>query len=187
MLSIRSFLALPTSEQTKASISLLQSKLRESEAEVRWESSDKFHITLKFLGNVEPPIIDSLVSQLQVLLKNVSSLKTIYNTIGGFPSVDRPRVIWIGAEQNEFLMKLQENIESVCTELGFDKEDRVFHPHITLGRVKGNRKLSRLTETVKSLTFEPIQALCSEVLLIKSDLKPSGSVYTTLKSFPLQA
>jgi len=144
-------------------------------------------MTLKFLGAVEASTLDSLTARLELLLKNVSSLRTTFITVGGFPSAERPRVVWIGTEPNESLMKLQSDVESLCASLGFTKEDRAFHPHITLGRVKGTRNLRSLTATLKSVTFEPIQAPCSEVLLMKSDLKPGGSVYTALQSFPLLA
>ena len=74
----------------------------------------------------------------------------------------------------------------ICVEFGFPKEDRLFHPHITLGRVKETRNVVRLTEAIKTITFEPIETFCSEILLMKSELHPSGSIYTILKSFPLQ-
>jgi 2'-5' RNA ligase len=95
-------------------------------------------------------------------------------------------VVWIGTASNQDVLDLQLKIEQVCMEFGFPKEDRSFHPHITLGRVKGTRSLVRLTEAIKTITFEPIQSQCSEVLLMKSDLRAGGSVYTILKSFSLQ-
>jgi 2'-5' RNA ligase len=80
---------------------------------------------------------------------------------------------------------LQRRIEEVCGRFGFPKEDRAFHAHITLGRVRGNRHLDRLTEIVKTVTFEPMQARCAEVHIMRSELRPTGSVYTLLNSIPL--
>jgi len=96
-----------------------------------------------------------------------------------------PRVIWIGIKTNQTVLDLQAETEQVCAEFGFPKDAHVFHPHITLGRVKETRNLLRLTEAIKTITFEPIETFCSEILLMKSELHPSGSLYTILKSFPL--
>ncbi|HLF20667.1 MAG TPA: RNA 2',3'-cyclic phosphodiesterase [Bacteroidota bacterium] len=187
MPSLRCFIALPTSPDVKDAISAIQQKLIETSADVRWETSDKFHITLKFLGNCEPSKLSLLTAQLELLPRNVSSLRVIYNKVGAFPTEQRPRVVWIGAEPEESLMRLQHDVETLCERFGFERENRQFHPHITLGRVKGTKNMGRLTETLKSLTLEPIQAHCTHFDLVRSDLKPSGSVYTTLKSFPLHA
>ncbi len=187
MPSLRCFIALPTADEVKTRITELQSKLKESSADVKWDSPDKFHITLKFLGNSEQSVIDSLSARLELLPQNVSYIRALFNSVGAFPSLQRPKVIWVGIEHTEELRKLQSDVESLCAELGFKREEREFHPHITLGRVKGNRNLDRLTDMLKSLTLDPIQARCSEILLIRSDLKPSGSVYTILKSFPFHA
>ncbi|MBI3004977.1 MAG: RNA 2',3'-cyclic phosphodiesterase [Ignavibacteriales bacterium] len=187
MPSLRCFIALPTPEDVKNKISELQSKLKEAEADVKWDSPEKFHITLKFLGKFEQSTIDSLSSRLELLPQNVSYIRALFNSVGAFPSLQRPKVIWVGIEHTEELRRLQSDIELLCAEFGYVREEREFHPHITLGRVKGNKNLHRLTESLKSLTLEPIQARCTEVLLVRSDLKPSGSVYTTLKSFPLHA
>ena len=187
MASLRCFIALPTSPEVKDAISAVQKMLIATEADVRWESNDKFHITLKFLGNSEQSVVNSFSSKLELLPQNVSYIRVLYNSIGAFPDVQRPKVIWVGIEENAEVKKLQNEIESLCAEFGYKREEREFHPHITLGRVKGNKNLHLLTDMLKSLTLEPIQARCSEILLIRSDLKPSGSVYTTLKSFPFHA
>ncbi|MBI4429591.1 MAG: RNA 2',3'-cyclic phosphodiesterase [Ignavibacteriales bacterium] len=184
---LRCFISLPTSEEVKQRFSEIQSKLKEAQADVKWDSPEKFHITLKFLGNSEQSAIDSLSAKLEMLPQNVSYIRALYHSVGAFPNIQRPRVIWVGIEHNEELQKLQGDIESLCAEFGYEREEREFHPHITLGRVKGNKNLHRLTEMLKTVTLEPIQARSNEILLMRSDLRPGGSVYTILKSFPLHA
>ncbi len=186
MPSIRCFVALPTSPEIRQAITSVQKQLIQTNADVRWETPDKFHITLKFLGNCEPSKLALLTSQLELLPRNVSSLRVSYNKVGAFPDEQRPRIVWIGAEPHETLIRLQNDVEALCGRFGFEQENRVFHPHITLGRVKGTKNMGRLTETLKSLTLEPIQAQCTHFDLVRSDLKPSGSVYTVLRSFPFQ-
>jgi 2'-5' RNA ligase len=185
MAGIRTFIALPAQSITQQTIAEIQTTLKASQAEVKWESQNKFHITLVFLGNVEPSKLELLSSALAKSVEQFPSLTMTYDSIGAFPNKHNPRVVWIGITANQTVLDLQADVERVCAEFGFPKEDRMFHPHITLGRVKGNRNLVRLTEAIKTITFEPIEAHCSEMLLMKSVLHPGGSIYTILKSFPL--
>jgi RNA 2',3'-cyclic 3'-phosphodiesterase len=183
---IRTFIALPASSEIQQKMTTVQSELKAVQADVKWELQDKFHITLKFLGSVEQSKIESLSSALLDSVKQFLGFELTYNSLGTFPNIQNPRVIWIGAKTDQVMLDLHSRIENVCSNFGFQKEERAFHPHITFGRVKGTRNLARLTEAIKTITFEPIQSRCSELLLMKSDLHPSGSIYTILKSFPLQ-
>ncbi len=184
---IRSFIALPSSPGLKRALSDVQALLKQEQADVKWDSPDKFHITLKFLGDVSAETLSALSDAMAATIPTLSSFRLTYETVGGFPDLVHPRVLWVGAGRSETLNILQEEVERICEQFGFVREARSFHPHITLGRVKGSGNLARLTAKAKSITFEPITTDCSEVLLIKSDLQPAGSVYTTLKSFPLKA
>jgi 2'-5' RNA ligase len=186
MPAIRTFIALPASTEIQQQMADVQSELKASQADVKWEPQDKFHITLKFLGGVEQLKIESLSSGLVTLVKQFPAFEIIYESLGAFPNLHNPRAIWIGAKSKQPVLDLQSGVEQVCSDFGFQKEEHTFHPHITLGRVKGIRNLARLTDAIKTITFEPMQSQCSEVLLMKSDLRPSGSIYTILKSFPLQ-
>jgi len=185
MPGIRTFIALPAHSNAQQAIAGIQTKLKSAQADVKWESQDKFHITLMFLGNVEQSKLELLSTALVKSVQQFPALAIAYESIGVFPNMHNPRVVWIGIKANQIVLNLQAEVERVCIKLGFSKEDRVFHPHITLGRVKGKHNLVRLTEAIKTITFEPIETFCSEILLMKSDLHPSGSIYTILKSFPL--
>jgi len=182
---IRAFIAIPSSGEIKQSISAVQAELIKSQADVKWEGTERFHITLKFLGDSELEVLQSLEGELQTALRDIHSFDLVYRSVGCFPNISRPRVVWIGAAENPQLSELQRRIEEVCGRFGFPKEDRAFHAHITLGRVRGNRHLDRLTEIVKTVTFEPMQARCAEVHIMRSELRPTGSVYTLLNSIPL--
>jgi 2'-5' RNA ligase len=186
MPSIRSFIALPTSDHLRSRIASIQSELQQLNADVKWEPPEKLHLTLKFLGNVQHQVLDTLTSALERRCRAFSRFELTYDAIGAFPSTAHPRVIWVGASLNEQLSLVQQQVEEVCTDFGIAREDRTFHPHITLGRVKGLRNTHRLTEKLKSLTFVPTQSSCTELLVMRSELRPSGSVYSVLKSIPLQ-
>jgi 2'-5' RNA ligase len=187
MNATRSFIALPSSSELRKALQEVQTRLIEENADVKWDSPDKFHITLKFLGDVDSERLSALADALATVTSAATIFQFVYNEVGAFPDLLHPRVIWAGAQATDSLASLQDQVEITCERFGFQKETRMFHPHITLGRVKGSTNLARLTAKVKSITFEPIVTDCSEVLLIKSDLRPTGSVYTTLKSFPLKA
>ena len=187
MSAFRSFIALPSSQDLRRALGEIQARLIEEHAAVKWDTADKFHITLKFLGNVEQEQLSNLAELLANTTSTVAAFQLIYNAVGAFPDLVHPKVIWAGAQPSHAILSLQRQIEMICDRLGFSRETKSFHPHITLGRVKGITNLSRLTAKVKSITFEPIETGCSEVLLMKSELRPAGSVYTTLKSFPLKA
>jgi 2'-5' RNA ligase len=187
MASIRTFIALPTSIGAQRSMAEVQGRLKLAEADVKWESQDKFHITLKFLGNLEQSKIELLTANLTKSVRSRDSFDLLYESLGAFPNPLRPRIVWIGAQSSPAVLDLQAVVEQACADLGFPKESRSFHPHITLGRVKGTRNLTRLTEAIKNTTFEPIPSRCAEVFLMKSDLHPRGSSYTVLKSISLQS
>ncbi|MBN1396831.1 MAG: RNA 2',3'-cyclic phosphodiesterase [Bacteroidetes bacterium] len=186
MPSIRTFVALSASAEIQSQMSDIQSRLITTRADVKWEKEDKFHITLKFLGNTGTEIIEHLSEKLSELIKTTAAFDIEYDTLGAFPDSNHPRVIWIGSKYNKSIIDLQSGAEKICRDFGFPAEERAFHPHITLGRVRGTRNIARLTEAIKTITFESIKTRCSELLLMKSDLRPSGSIYTILKSFPFQ-
>jgi len=187
MPAIRSFIAVDTAPEVKAAIVEVEERLRATNAEVRWESIEKFHITLKFLGNVEEAKLHSLESRLEEVLSPFSAFNITYQGLGCFPNQHHPRVVWIGAENEDgTLRRIQEAIEGVSESLGFQREERQFHPHITIGRVKGSRNLKALVPELRNTTFTPHSSLIKEVLLMKSDLKPSGSVYTVLRTIHLK-
>ena len=185
MPTYRTFVAIPTSSDIKQKILGIQDQLIQSHADVRWEPAEKFHITLKFLGDCELELIRSLATELESVLRDVRSFDLEYRSVGCFPNLSRPRVVWIGAAEIVGLTELQRRVEETCGRFGFPKEDRAFHPHITLGRVKGSRNLDRLTDRVKSVTFDSIQTRCGEVHIMRSELRPTGSVYTLIHSIPL--
>ena len=184
--TVRSFLALPSSDELRSALSAVVGILAQSGADVRWEREEKFHITLKFLGDVKMEKLEALGSALAAELPLVGAFDCVYEGLGAFPSVARPRIVWAGVREHPTLATLQQTIERISIDLGVgEPEDRPFHPHITIGRVKTESGLARLTEALKSVTLQPVSARCSQVLLMRSELHPSGSRYNALKSIPL--
>jgi 2'-5' RNA ligase len=185
--ALRSFIALPGSDELQSALTSVVRRLAETPSDVRWErDASKFHITLRFLGNVEPDRLAELGTALAGHVVEVGALDLVYEGLGAFPSVERPRVVWAGVRANDALARLQAIVEQVCRRLEVGApEERPFHPHITIGRVKGAHNLARLTATLKSITLEPVSARATHILLMRSELHPTGSRYTALKTLPL--
>ncbi|MCS7228479.1 MAG: RNA 2',3'-cyclic phosphodiesterase [Candidatus Kryptonium sp.] len=186
-MKIRTFIAVDVPEKIKDEIFEIEKELMKSASEgVKWEEKEKFHITLKFLGDVNEEAIDSIYKILNEKLNGFGKFSIIYKGIGAFPDTKNPRVIWIGCEDpTGKLFELQKIVEEKMSELGFEKEDKEYHPHITLGRVKKPKNIHNLIKKIETINFEARTGEVAEVLIMKSDLKPSGSVYTVLKKIKL--
>jgi 2'-5' RNA ligase len=183
--SLRLFIAVPTPPEVRARLGELTARLRSTEADVRWEPVEKMHATVKFLGNSPTEGVEALGEALENIAESTTPFPVVYGAIGAFPSMRSPRVLWAGMEDpTGALHNLQQRAEGAFGRLGFPPEERSFHPHVTLGRVRGGRNLPRLLAMVESLTLERQPVELHDILLIKSELKPHGSVYTTLRSAP---
>jgi RNA 2',3'-cyclic 3'-phosphodiesterase len=186
MAKIRAFLALNASEKAQSEISEIKNMLSEIRSDVKWEPKDKFHITLKFLGDVEENLLKNLTEDLRYELNNFGQFELAYKNLGCFPNMKLPRVIWVGAEDNgKKIFALNKTIEAKTKTYNFENESNRFHPHITLGRVKGTRGVEEVIELLQSMEFNSINDLAMEVQIIKSTLQKSGSVYNVIDKINL--
>jgi len=187
MSNIRAFFAIDTSEVNKDKISQVQSLLKEIDSGVKWEPKEKFHFTLKFLGNIEETILRDITVSIREEVKNFGEFKIYYSKLGCFPNMKFPRVIWIGCRtENEKIFSLSSIIENIGRDFNFDREKTKFHPHITLGRVKNNKGINEILELMKEINFEETIENISEISVMKSTLKSSGSTYTILDKISLK-
>lgn len=184
--TIRTFIALVLPDDCKKALAQVQEPLRSLPCDVRWEDPEKFHITLKFLGDTSAGKISFLSNALREHLREICAFDIHFTTLGAFPTIYSPRVLWVGLTNRAKTQELNILTETACQTIGFPAERKEFHPHVTLGRVKGQRNLSRLTDAIKTSTFDAIPCRCNEVALMKSELKPEGSRYTVIQTFPLQ-
>jgi 2'-5' RNA ligase len=184
--SIRTFIAFDTPEPIKEAMRVLQFDLRNSGADVRWEPVEKFHTTIKFLGSVEDRMQPAVRQEVEQTVTRFSLFDVVFHSLGAFPDKRHPRVIWIGCESGSgHLLRLKEALDSALAPHGYPVEERTFHTHITLGRVKGERGMKNLLSKLENLTFEPHTARVERILLMKSTLGPHGSEYSILTSIPL--
>ncbi|MBI5475738.1 MAG: RNA 2',3'-cyclic phosphodiesterase [Ignavibacteriales bacterium] len=186
MNNTRTFIAFDTPAEIKNDIEIIQNKLRSAGADVKWEHKDKFHATIKFLGDIENSRLDSIIDKITNTTKQYPPAEIIYDGIGVFPNRNNPRVIWIGCiNPDGIIKKIKVALDKNLVADGFEIENRAFHPHITLGRVKSEFNLNNLLPMLENLNFEPQKAFIEEVLIMKSILNSKGSEYSVLKSIQL--
>ncbi len=157
---------------------------------VRWVRPEGIHLTLKFFGEVAESHVPTIQLALTQATHGLSPVTLEADRLGVFPNPLRLRVVWIGViGEVEKLGRLQKAIEAAVTPLGFPPEARGFTPHLTLGRATESlqsQDRQTLTEALTRLTLEPFQPWTATSLsLVRSELRPSGAVYTRLAEIPL--
>ena len=184
---IRSFLAIELPKLILKKIEEVQRDLRSTRADVRWVNPEKIHLTLKFFGNIEELRIDPIFKSIEEPIRNTPPYSIEVKGVGAFPQLRNPRVIWIGlVNGKEILTSFQKQIETQLEKIGFQTENRPFHPHLTLGRMKSSRGREEMVGRMEKHREEEFGDFQVErVILFKSDLKPSGPVYTLLREMKL--
>ena len=185
---IRSFIAIEIPQPLKSRMEEIQRELRRTDADVKWVRPEAIHLTLKFLGSIRQEDVERISQALTPIVADGESFEVRVQGMGCFPNPRNPRVVWLGVDRGrEALAFLQRAIEKRMAELSFPPEDRPFSPHLTMGRVRsprGKAGLSQAIEKHKGVEIGIFQA--REVILFRSELRPSGAVYTKLREFPFQ-
>lgn len=183
---MRTFIAIPLAEDSHRLLEQLQNQLRAAAAEVRWTSTASIHLTLKFLGEIDPAVVGKTADRLRTESRALAPFTLSLGGLGAFPTIQNPRVVWCGVSGDiEQLGLLQHKVEQECTRLGFAPEERPFHPHLTLGRVRGRRNLHRLAECIKIGSDSASALTVSRFNIYKSTLTPRGAIYDILEPIEL--
>ncbi len=158
---------------------------------VRFVPPENMHLTLKFLGDVSPSSVELLTRMLRAEADSLRPFDMRISGLGSFPSLKRARVIYIGIQAEAGLEALHRGVESASRRLGYESEERPFSPHLTVGRVRQDVTVSdqqRIRSALEGLRIDSLgTARVDSVHLFKSDLKPSGSVYTKLFAAPFKS
>jgi 2'-5' RNA ligase len=190
--SMRTFIAVDIPTHILKSIQFQVENLRKAvgNSSVRWVPVHNIHLTLKFLGDVPTASVDVLTQT----LRDEADLHSVFDVnisgLGSFLNSKRARVLLIGIQAQAELETLQRGIESAYERVGYKPESRAFSPHLTLGRVRqgiteaDQIKIRQVLDDVKIDSLGT--ARVDSVHLYKSELKPSGAVYTKIFTAPLQ-
>lgn len=188
---LRAFIAVEIPAPIQEAIHKQTSGLRQALGadSVRWVAAGNLHLTLKFLGDISPSSLELLSQMLATEAAQVPGFDIQVGGLGSFPNLKRPRVIWVGLEAPAALETMRRGIEAAAALLGYAGEERPSSPHLTIGRVRQNLSASELQkirtglEAAKIGRIGPVQV--GAIHLFKSELHPTGSVYSKLFSAPL--
>ena len=180
----RIFFAVDTSAKVKAAAMERISAFKTKFADVRvsWAKPDNLHITLKFVGDAEDHRIESISSCLGEATEKIPPFAVALSS----PSAFGKRVLSIAIDdESDSLRALNDILESRCERVGFQREERAFKPHLTLGRIRDERGTQELISEHAKTQIEPVEWEVREIVLYESELRPTGSVYSKLKTFKL--
>ncbi|MBE0602892.1 MAG: RNA 2',3'-cyclic phosphodiesterase [Deltaproteobacteria bacterium] len=158
----------------------------ETKGPVSWVAKGNLHVTLKFLGEIRPERVSSAGEALAGAVAGFPPFTLDASGGGTFPGPRNPRVLWVGfREPLELVGKLQQNIENALSGAGFPREDRPFHPHITVGRVRGVVPPAWGDRFVQGLAGRGFGIVpVSSIVLFESRLAPGGAIYSVVREFP---
>ncbi len=186
---IRTFIAIDLPDDIRQQLHDLQTDLRQSVTKtdrIRWVEPKSTHLTLKFLGEISPSQVDDVIIATKQACESVTPFQLSLQDLGGFPNLDRPRVLWVGISGDvEQIRSLAKSIEIEMRNVGFPKEKRPFRPHLTISRIKSLKGIQPLILAVKNKLFscEPFEV--REIFVMKSQLHPQGAIYTPLDRISL--
>ena len=186
---IRSFLAFELAPEIKQIVSRVLTEAVKATRDVRWVRAAGIHLTAVFLGHIREADLAPIEDAAQRVCLNYRPFDVSLQGMGCFPGERNPKVIWLGLRgDTERMSRFRDALQRELEPLGIKQEKRPFRPHLTLGRMRkgrggGRREVSALLGAHQDLT-SPNWPL-AELILFKSDLRPSGAVYTKLKTWPL--
>lgn len=190
--SWRLFIALELPPQIIETLRNIQEELiaRCPQRTVRWVNPSTIHLTLKFLGDV--PVLQraTIEHELKTAAETHTPFELETGNLGCFPDTRRPRVAWVDIKgERKSLATLRDSVEKHIAPLGYPTEDRPFSPHLTLGRIRRDASRSNVERFGKIIADHPALLRhvwrASELTLFRSELTPSGAIYTALNRVKL--
>jgi len=185
---IRSFLAFEQPEEVRATLVEISDALRKTRLDVRWVKPANIHLTVHFLGNTRSEDLQAIAEPVQSLCLTYDPFHVSLSGVGCFPHTRNPRVLWVGLGGDVARMaQFRDALQTLLRPFGFQEEKRPFRAHLTLGRFRGGRsprgELEEVLENFRGLS-SPVCTL-KDLVLFKSELRPGGSIYTKMNSWPL--
>jgi RNA 2',3'-cyclic 3'-phosphodiesterase len=194
---IRAFLAVELSQELQAELATVQQDLKgriepemKRDTRISWAKPASIHLTIKFLGDMDEQVIDPMLVAVEQTVGSQIPVNVPLERLGAFPRPQSPRVLWVGPSENwerggeaTRIAEIHGAIEQACEGLSFLRETRPFSPHLTLARIKVGERHVGVALAQTGVLDRPLSlgSLAVEsVVLMKSELKPTGSVYTKL-------
>ena len=194
---IRAFLAVELSQELRADLATIQQELKQRiepeitrDTRISWVKPASLHLTIKFIGDMDEQVVDPLRAAFEQAIGNQRALNVPLERVGAFPRPHSPRVLWVGPSENwekwpeaKRLAEIHGAIEQACEGFSFLRETKPFSPHLTLARIKAEERhvgVALAKSGVLDRSLSSGSMAVETVALMKSELKPTGSVYTKL-------
>ncbi len=180
---LRVFCAIELPAEVRARAVEHIARLRSVVPEVRasWERTEKLHITLKFLGEIAQDRAEALSGVASSATRNTPPFILALSGAGAFPPRGNPRILWLGIDDSSgALARLQSRLEEECESAGFAREERPFHPHLTLARVRAPQGARRLASVHQETGFAAMEFAVTSLVVMRSELGAGGSSYTEI-------
>ena len=186
-MATRTFLALDLDEPIRRQLDRTQRELDRVGAAVRWTKRAQLHVTLKFLGDVADEDLADVCELARQAAAEVEAFDFDVTGVTPGPPRGSMRMVWVDiVDPTGRMAELNTRLEEACAAMGFGRENRRFHPHLTLGRIKGPRQLGELGRAVSAMAGRTFGTQPAERLIVYgSELRPQGPIYTPLAEVPL--
>ncbi|HUP34538.1 MAG TPA: RNA 2',3'-cyclic phosphodiesterase [Candidatus Limnocylindria bacterium] len=191
---IRAFVAVVLAAELREAIAAAIERLRSLGSAVAWVPPRNLHVTLHFLGDQSEERLAEAEAALADAAAGSAPLDVTFHGIGAFPGLERPRILWIGLAHGALeVRRLQARVTDALATHGFAREERPWHPHLTVGRVHDERRWRREADPslrgalARAATTTFGAQRVTEVALMRSDLSPEGARYTVRRALRLGA
>ncbi len=190
---IRAFVAVALDDELRAAVAATVERLRPLGRAVAWVPPRNLHVTLQFLGDQSEERLAEAEAALADAAAGSAPIDVTFHGIGAFPGLERPRILWVGLAHGALeARRLQGAVAEALTARGFPKEERAWHPHLTIGRVHDERRwqretgpaLRRAVAEAATTTFGTQRVV--EVVLMRSELSPAGARYSVRRAVSLE-
>jgi len=183
---LRAFLAFEVSPEVRENLMKVEEELRQTRADIKLVGTDNLHFTVKFLGEIPENLVDEIDRRLRTIA--LRRMEVGVRGLGAFPDARRPRVVWAGVSPQD-LASISGNGQQVIDVLeGIGEGDeRGFHPHITVARVRSPRNIEALSSLIRDCSAKEFGRSTITALKLKSSsLTPNGPTYRDIKEYNLQ-
>ena len=189
-MAIRSFLAFELPLDIKNTVKAALDQAKQHDLTIKWIPLMNIHLTVVFLGNIKEEDIPAMGKRIQESCQRTAHFHISLDNMGCFPNKRNPRVLWLGLKgEIERMSFFRDELQNQLIPFGITPEKRPFKPHLTLGRFKkpdkrNAFKIGKLIESYQDVNDS--EQILPELVQFRSDLKPSGAVYTRIGSWKLR-